>query len=165
MLPAAFLAQATSAAATHSDKLDPSNPTVFLGLLMGALLTLAAGANQIDSIIQRRKRTPSVDVDLVGLSAAITTLTTTVDELKADGKSHNGNKDRIAALEAKCAELKSQLESEIRTQRSYIAKTHKDISDQIEGVRSSFANNLQSVERGLGRVEGALQTLVAAKSS
>ena len=165
MLPTAFLAQASSAAVTHSDKLDASNPTfayAVWAVILGGVVTAVMTMDRIDSMLQRRKRSPSVDVDLVGLSTAITTLTQTVEELKAAKDHHNGHKERIAALETKCTELKSQLDREISTQRSYVAKTSKDIFDRIESVEKSVSKNFQEVERGLGRVEGSLGQIAQA---
>jgi uncharacterized phage infection (PIP) family protein YhgE len=169
MLPAAFsFAPFLAQAGTDLTAFSAQNPLFAYAVgavVIGGIVTLVTVLDKIDAIWQRRKRTPSVDVDLGSLKTSIDALTATVDELKSAKDDHSGHKERIKALEDKCAALDAQLDREIATQRSYIAKTHKDISDQIEGVRTSFANNIQSVERGLGRVEGTLQALLAAKTS
>lgn len=72
-----------------------------MGLLIAVIGGLALTVDRVDSVVQRRKRQPSVDVDLVGLQSAIKTLTESVDELKAARADHNGHKERIAALEGK----------------------------------------------------------------
>ena len=53
MLPAVFAA------------LDTSDPTVFLGLLMGGLLTILTLIDKLDAMAQRRKRTPPIESEFV----------------------------------------------------------------------------------------------------
>ncbi len=125
-------------------------------VVLGGIVTAVTVADRVDSMIQRRRRQPSVDVDLKALETSISTLTTTVDALVKAKDDHTGHKERIIALEARAAELKAQLEREIATQRSYVAKTSKEIFQRIDDVQSTVANNFKEVERGLGKVEGSL---------
>lgn len=162
MLPAPFaaiLAQADAASAISS-----SNPTfayAVWGVIFGGIVTLVVAANGIDSMLERRRRRPSVDVDLSGLQSAIKTLTASVDELKAARADHNGHKERIAALEEQCRKLDAEAATYASTQRSYLAKLTRDFFDRIEGVEKTMAQNFQTVERGVGRVEGALEQIAA----
>ncbi|HTJ78498.1 MAG TPA: hypothetical protein VL357_05840 [Rariglobus sp.] len=167
MLPAPAFPFLAEVASSGNSALSAQNPVFAYAVgavIIGGLITVITVADRLDAMIQRRRRQPSVDVDLSGLRADIQTLNSSVAELKSAKEHHNGHRERIAALETKCAELKAQIERDAATQRSYIAKTHKDITDQIDAVKESMANNFQQMERGLGRVEGTLELIAQTKS-
>ncbi len=122
---------------------------MFLGMLVLGLFTLVALADKVDGFFQRRRRQPTVDVDLSKLTASIDLLT----------QLNKRNEERMTILEQK-------LERDISTQRSYTAKSSKDIFDRIEGVRAeintrfdrlqtSLTQNVQTIERAIGRIEGS----------
>lgn len=169
---ALLLAQAASSSADKTDSaFSPQNPAFLVGVV-GVILSVFYAVDKIDAFAQRRKRQPSLDVDLVSLQSAITTLTASVADLKAAKDSHNGHKERIAALEARCAEqraqcedLKGQLEREIASQRSFQAKNTREIFERIEAdakdLRTSIATlgttinkEFNTLYRALGKVEG-----------
>jgi hypothetical protein len=128
----------------------PASPDpMFLGMLVLGLFTLVSLADKVDSFFQRRRRQPPVDVDLGKLTASIDLLT----------QLNKRNEERMTAIEQK-------LERDIATQRAYTAKSSKDIFDRIEGVRleintrfdglqQTLAQNVQTMERAIGRVEGS----------
>lgn len=163
MLPAALLA-ASSVPLAASGEISANNPAFAYAVgavIVGAIITAVTVVDRIDSILARRRRQPSVDVDLVGLQAAITTLTESVDELKAARADHSGHKERISALEEKCRALDTEATAAAAAQRSYQAKLTREWFERIEGVEKTMAKNFQDVERGMGRVEGALEQIAA----
>ena len=159
MLPATlFLAQVADKA-DPAAAFSPQNPAFMVGVV-GVILTVFYAVDKIDVFIQRRRRQPSVDVDLVGLQAAIKTLTASVDELKAARADHNGHKERIGALEERCRTLQAKVDENAATHRSHLSKLTREIFERIETLQSSVASNFKEVERGLGKVEGAVEQVV-----
>lgn len=164
LLSAPLLAQAAASA----DKIDSNNPAFAYAVgavVLGGLIALVTVADRIDSMLQRRRRQPSLDVDLVGLQSAIKSLTSAVDELKAARADHNGHKERIAALEQRCEALDKEANATASAQRSHLAKLTREFFERIEGVEKTMAKNFQDVERGMGRVEGALEQIAARLNS
>ena len=45
--------------------MDASNPVVFVGLLVGGLITLITLIDKVDGMVQRRKRTPAIEAEFV----------------------------------------------------------------------------------------------------
>jgi hypothetical protein len=165
MLPAAFPAFLAQVADPAVSAQNPVFAYAVGAVIIGGIITVVTVADRIDSMVQRRRRQPSVDVDLVGLSAAIKTLTASVEELKTAKDNHSGHRERIAALETRCAELKTQLEREIATQRSYIAKNTHEIFERIEAdsketrtaigtLTKTINTEFNTLYRALGKVEG-----------
>jgi hypothetical protein len=157
MSPVTFslvLAAAADASAISAD--NPLFAYAVGAVIVGAIITTVTVLEKIDAIVQRRKRQPSVDVDLVGLQAAIKTLTSSVDELKAARADHVGHRERIVALEEKCRSLDAEANAAAASQRSHLAKLTRELYERIENVEKTVALNFKEVERGLGRVEGAL---------
>lgn len=134
-------------------------------VVMGGIITTVMVADRIDSMLQRRRRQPSVDVDLVGLQAAIKTLTATVDDLKKAQADHHGHKEKIAGLEEKCGRLEREATAFEASQRSYTAKLTREWFERIETLERTVSSNFKEVERGLGKVEGALEQLTARLNS
>lgn len=123
------------------------------------------------------RRKPPVDVDLVKLEGAIETLQTAVDKLAEWQQEHAGHKSELSALHEKVRKLELLRESDAQSQRSYIQKSAQDIFARIEShvrtthdqitafttqthaefvkVTSTFAENIQRIERAVGQIEGA----------
>ena len=113
------------------------------------------------------RRRPPVDVDLVRLHTSIQSLEKAVDALTIAHKRHEAHENKLAELDSKLRHLESLRESDAHTQRSYMAKTTREIFDRIESesrvtqdkldtLTHTVAENMQRVERGLGNVEGAM---------
>jgi hypothetical protein len=163
-----FTSPLLAQAAATADKIDANNPVFAYAVgavVIGALITAVTVMDKIDSMMERRRRKPSLDVDLVGLQSSINTLNTTVADLKLAKDNHNGHRERIIALETRCAELKTQLEHEIASQRSFQARNTREIFERIEadskalqasiGALSSTINKeFITLYRALGKVEG-----------
>lgn len=129
----------------------PLSPTAQL-----AIVSVLSVALTITLIYTALRRKPPLDVDLTKLASTADQLTQTVGELKDTLEQYAGHSARISALEKECATLRSELDREISAQRAYTAKTSREIFERIERVEQSVAQNFQSVERALGRVEGML---------
>lgn len=143
MLPATF---AASFAPISSDfQLNVWNVLT----LVGALVALWAAV----------RRKPTVDVDLVQLKSSIDGLQKSVDALTANQKEHAANAVEIDQLKAEVRELKSHRENDGGTQRRHIAHLSREIFDKIDALDNKFSANLQSIERGLGRFDGAFDLI------
>lgn len=129
------------------------------GVVIGGVVMLVTVVDRVDSIIQRRRRQPSVDVNLTELQSSIASLTEAVKELKEAREAHNGHREKIAALEEKCRKLEADASAFESSQRSYLAKTFREWFERLEAVQTTVAANFKDVERGLGKVEGALEQL------
>lgn len=175
MPPIALLSPLLAQAAATAEKIDAHNPVFAYAVgavVIGGFIAAVTVADKIDSMLQRRRRQPSLDVDLVSLQGSITTLNASVADLKAAKDNHNGHRERIAALEARCTEqkelcehLKAQLEREIAAQRSFQAKNTREIFDRIEAdgkdlrasitiLGSTINKEFNTLYRALGKVEG-----------
>jgi len=153
-------------ASTAPDALSAQNPTfayAVWGVVLGGIVSAVMVADRIDSMLERRRRKPSVDVDLVGLQASIVTLNKTVEKIEKAQAEHNGHKERLAALEKKTEELDKEAAETAAAQRRHLQKLTQEIFQRIEGVESTLASNFKELERGLGRVEGQLTQLNASK--
>ncbi len=53
------------ASAAPAAPLDAANPTVFLGLLVGAILVIVQVIDKVDAFFNRRKRQPSIESEFV----------------------------------------------------------------------------------------------------
>lgn len=133
------------------------------GVVLGGFVSVVMVADRIDSMLDRRRRKPGVDVDLKALESSISTLTTTVDALVKAKDDHNGHKERIVALEKKTEALDKEAAEAAAANRRHTANLTREIFTRIESVESTVASNFKEVERGLGRVEGALAQLNASR--
>ncbi|HRI81620.1 MAG TPA: hypothetical protein PLF88_04230 [Opitutaceae bacterium] len=142
----------TVAQAATSAPLDPSNPVVFLGLLIGGLVTLAVLANTIDAMIQRHKRRPSLDKELSDFAKK-----TDLAPMFA-GLADAARRSELQTLERKVAD-------ELAAMRNYNTKTTRELSlaidagnreirDKMDLLRTSISTEFQTLYRALGKIEG-----------
>ncbi|WP_043585310.1 hypothetical protein [Geminisphaera colitermitum] len=140
---AAFLFFAALPLAALGDIAAPHTPDPwFLGMLVVGLLTLVTLADKVDGFIQRRRRQPPVDVDLGRVTSSIAALTELVRK----------NEERIARLEEKHEEA-------FAAQRSYSAKSNREIFDTIRALSDTVSNNFRQVENSLGNLKGTCDQL------
>lgn len=145
-MPPLIVAQASAA------QLDASNPVVFLGLLIGGLVTIAMLANTIDAMFQRHRRQPSLDKELSDFAK------------KSDlapmftGLAEAARRTELQTLERKVSD-------ELAAMRSYNTKTTRELFLAIEGssremrdkidiLRGTISAEFQTLYRALGKVEG-----------
>lgn len=152
MLPAQTLAEFT-----------PLSPTAQLAIV--SLLGVAVALLTIRSLV---RRTPPLDSHLTKFEAAIATLTKAVDDLTEAQRSASSHSTRIATLEKECSILRQELDKKLTDQREDFDKkltAQHEAGDEsihevylrIENIELSNSKNFQSIERALGRIEGALQ--------
>lgn len=158
MPPAALflLAQADHSALSAQ---NPSFAYATWGVVLGGLVAAVMVADRLDSMLDRRRRKPTVDVDLAGLQTSIATLNKTVEKIEKAQAEHNGHGERIGALEKRTESLDKEATEAAAAGRRHLQKLTLEIFQRIEGVEKTVAENFKDVERGLGRVEGQLEQL------
>lgn len=149
MLPAAFshaifLAQVSTANPPHTP-LDASNPTVFMGLLIGGIITLVVGADKIDGMVQRRKRQPALDSELVKFTAAIGSLEASVKILSEAKDKHAGHSLQLAQLERELREQKERADRSEASNRKYMMETTREIFAAIKSETKIFSDKVDAL--------------------
>lgn len=96
-----------ASSASGSTGLDAGNPVVFVGLLVGGLITLITLADKVDGMVQRRKRNPPIESEFV----------TKADFVHAQAK-----------VREEFAQLQQQVRSELTITRIAIEKLTSSIS-------------------------------------
>lgn len=141
MLPAQTLAEFT-----------PLSPTAQLAIV--SLLGVAVALLTIRSLV---RRTPPLDAHLTKFESAIATLTKAVDDLTEANRAAANHSTRIATLERECSALRTELDRKLTDQHVATDKSIREVYLRIESIELSNSKNFQSIERALGRIEGALQ--------
>ncbi|MBI5770896.1 MAG: hypothetical protein HZA93_24170 [Verrucomicrobia bacterium] len=127
------------------------------------------------------RRKPPLDAQLVRLETSIEALNRNMADLATAQKQAAGHELEIAALKDKVRNLEARRDEDLRAQRTYTRETTRelfekmesnaritqdrldalanDFAARIETLSQSLSENIQSVERGLGRLEGQMESM------
>lgn len=115
---------------------DYVNVGIFIMVLILLLNGLSAAANVYQKVF---KRTPTVDQSLGLLRKELVSRDEFNRHISADESAHNQFRDDLAR------------------QRSYTAKTTREIFDELRKMNTSLNKELQDVNKSIGRLEGKIE--------
>ena len=111
---------------------------VHTGILVVTLCTLLGGAYCVVSIWDKVRRKPTIEQTLSGFI------------------SREEYRQNISEIRDDIA----RIENDLKTQRSYTAKTTREIFDELRKINASLNKELQGMNRSLGEIEGKLESIL-----
>lgn len=121
----------------------------------------------LTALLAALRRKPPLDSQLVQLGSSISSLQASVEALTTEQKRQAAHEAKIEALQEKVRLLEAQRETDAAAQRRHLAHVQHEIFQKFDQLDAKFgarletldtkvSANLQSIERGLGRFESAV---------